>query len=260
MVSKGNDFGSSSVKVIGQTNVLMLTGESSSSLSSGEIWHYFDNELDYPISRVNVDDFDANMLSSYQVIMLPEGEYSMQFDYEELSALQNWVTSGGKVIAFGSALNSLSELFQSSVMLTGALNDDYETNFDLHEHPNITYTKQEREAISSSVIGAIVRCTVDHTNPLAFGYADEYFTLRLNADSYSWIENAQNVVYTDKNPEVISGFVGAEAKKTLDKNLIFGVEQMGNGCIVILADNPLFRGFWENGKLFVANALFMVGR
>jgi len=25
-----------------------------------------------------------------------------------------------------------------------------------------------------------------------------------------------------------------------------------------MIDNPLFRGFWENGKLFFANALFMV--
>ena len=101
---------------------------------------------------------------------------------------------------------------------------------------------------------------MDITNPLSFGYSDEYFTLRLNADSYSWIEGAQNVVYTENNPEVISGFVGADAKDTIDKNLVFGVEQIGNGCIVLLADNPLFRGFWENGKLFVANALFMVGR
>ncbi len=260
MVTKGNDFGSSSVKLIGQTNVLMLTGEPTSSLSSGEIWHYFDNELDYPISRVNIDDFDANILSSYQVIMLPEGDYAMQFNYEELSALQNWITKGGKVIAFGSALNSLAELFHSTILLTDGQAKEKQTPGENHEHPNIPYSKQERASISSSIIGAIIRCKVDITNPLSFGYNDEYFTLRLNGDSYSWIEGAQNVVYTENNPEVISGFVGDDAKNTLDKNLVFGVEQIGNGCIVLLADNPLFRGFWENGKLFVANALFMVGR
>jgi hypothetical protein len=238
----------------------MFTGEVTNSLNTGEIWHYFDNELDFPISRVNVSDFSSSILSNYQVVILPEGDYAMQFDYDELAALQNWVNSGGKVIAFGTALNSLSELFQSSVLLTGALNDNYESNYDLHEHPNINYTKQEREAISSAVSGAIIRCMVDQSNPLAFGYADDYFTLRLSADSYGWIEGAQNVVYTGSNPEVISGFVGADAKKTLDKNLVFGVENMGNGCIVHFADNPLFRGFWEHGKLFVANALFMVGR
>ena len=260
MVSRGNDFGSSTVKLIGKTNVLMFTGDASSSLNSGEIWHYFDNELDFPVSRINVGDFSTEILANFQVIMLPEGDYAMQFDYEELSALQNWVNSGGKVIAFGSALSSLSELFQSSILLANGQSEEKETSSENHEHPNIPYSKQEREAISSAVTGAIIRCKVDTTNPLSFGYSDEYFTLRLSADSYGWIAGAQNVVYTEENPEVISGFVGADAKKTLDKNLVFGVENMGNGCIVHFADNPLFRGFWENGKLVVANALFMVGR
>lgn len=260
MVSKGNDFGSSTVKVIGQTNVLMFTGEETSSLNTGEIWHFFDNELGYPISRVNVNDFSASILSNYQVIMLPEGDYAMQFDYEELSALQNWLTLGGKVIAFGSALNSLSELFQSSILLANEQGEENEKSNENHEHPNIPYSKQEREAISSAVTGAIIRCKVDTSNPLSFGYSDEYFTLRLSADSYDWIDGAQNVVFTEENPEVIAGFVGSDAKNTLSKNLIFGIENIGNGYIIHMADNPLFRGFWENGKLFVANALFMVGR
>jgi hypothetical protein len=33
---------------------------------------------------------------------------------------------------------------------------------------------------------------------------------------------------------------------------------MGEGKIVRMADDPLFRCFWENGKLMFGNALFMV--
>ncbi|MFT6871926.1 MAG: hypothetical protein ACJAVN_000931, partial [Roseivirga sp.] len=35
---------------------------------------------------------------------------------------------------------------------------------------------------------------------------------------------------------------------------------MGRGSMIYFADNPLFRAFWENGKMFVANAIFMVGQ
>jgi len=42
--------------------------------------------------------------------------------------------------------------------------------------------------------------------------------------------------------------------------LVFGVEHKGRGQVVYLIDNPLFRGFWESGKLIFANALFMVGQ
>jgi hypothetical protein len=40
--------------------------------------------------------------------------------------------------------------------------------------------------------------------------------------------------------------------------LIFGVEKAGAGSVIYMVDNPLFRGFWENGKLFFANAVFFV--
>jgi hypothetical protein len=35
------------------------------------------------------------------------------------------------------------------------------------------------------------------------------------------------------------------------------MEEYGRGQVVYMVDNPLFRGFWENGKLFFANAVFM---
>ena len=60
------------------------------------------------------------------------------------------------------------------------------------------------------------------------------------------------------NNEPVSGFAGSEAKKKIAETLIYGTEQMGRGQVIYMVDNPLFRGFWENGKLFFANALFMV--
>jgi len=33
---------------------------------------------------------------------------------------------------------------------------------------------------------------------------------------------------------------------------------MGRGQVIYLIDNPLYRGFWEQGKLLMANALFQV--
>jgi hypothetical protein len=57
----------------------------------------------------------------------------------------------------------------------------------------------------------------------------------------------------------VSGFVGAGAKKKTMDGLIFGVQELGNGSVVYLNDDPLFRSFWENGKLLFSNAVFMVG-
>jgi hypothetical protein len=39
-----------------------------------------------------------------------------------------------------------------------------------------------------------------------------------------------------------------------------GVQPMGRGSIVYFSDNPIFRSFWENGKLLLANAVFLVNQ
>ena len=57
----------------------------------------------------------------------------------------------------------------------------------------------------------------------------------------------------------VSGFAGFKAVDKLENSLVFGVEKKGQGEIVYMVDNPLFRAFWENGKLLFSNAVFLVG-
>ena len=58
----------------------------------------------------------------------------------------------------------------------------------------------------------------------------------------------------------MSGFTGSKLKEQLKDGLVFGVVEMGSGEVVVLSDNPLFRNFWENGKLLFCNAVFLVGQ
>jgi hypothetical protein len=48
--------------------------------------------------------------------------------------------------------------------------------------------------------------------------------------------------------------------KKIENTLVFGVEDKGRGNVIYLTDNPMFRSFWENGKMIFANAVFMVGQ
>jgi hypothetical protein len=42
--------------------------------------------------------------------------------------------------------------------------------------------------------------------------------------------------------------------------LVFGVEDKGKGHVVYMVDNPMFRSFWESGKMIFSNAVFIVGQ
>ena len=171
-----------------------------------------------------------------------------------MKELKSWVKNGGKVIAIGDAVGSFSgkEGFELKENKPAAKEDSAE-NGNLPP-----YNLRERESIKDLITGSIVKTKVDNTHPMAFGYDETYFSLKLSNMSFSLLKEGYNVAYLLENPEIISGFAGSEAIKNIKNSMIFGEEEMGKGSFIYLVDNPLFRAFWENGKLFLVNAIFFV--
>ncbi|WP_256389372.1 hypothetical protein [Mucilaginibacter sp. PPCGB 2223] len=42
--------------------------------------------------------------------------------------------------------------------------------------------------------------------------------------------------------------------------MLFNLQDTGYGNIIYMADDPLFRSFWQNVKVPFSNAVFMVGK
>ena len=251
-VDSGKDFGSYSVKPINKQKVALLSGQGTSSLSFGEIWHFFETELKYPITILNSDYFGRTDFSKYDVIILPNGYYSSVFNKSTLDKLSKWTRSGGTLIALGNALNSFAG--KKGFALEKKKTDDKKD-----DKPNLTpYADQERKSVQNLITGAIFKSKVDTTHPLAFGYKDAYFSLKLGGTSYNYLKNGVNVAYFDKSTKNASGYAGSKAVKNIPESLLFGEEQKGRGSIIYMVDNPLFRSFWDNGKLFLANAVFLL--
>ncbi|MGK0412977.1 MAG: hypothetical protein ACJA1B_001179 [Polaribacter sp.] len=248
----GVDFGSYAVKPINKQKVVLLSGEGTSSLSFGEIWHFFETELNYPVTILNSDYFSETDFSNYDVIILPNGYYNSVLNKTTLDKLTKWTRSGGTLIAIGNALNSFAD--KKGFALTKKKADKQE-----EEVANlIPYAERERKSVKNLITGAIFKSKVDTTHPLGFGYKDEYFSLKLSGTSYNYLKEGVNVAYFNKNTKNISGYAGSEAVKNIPESLLFGEEQKGRGSIIYMVDNPLFRSFWENGKLFLANAVFLL--
>ena len=62
-----------------------------------------------------------------------------------------------------------------------------------------------------------------------------------------------------KKENLVAGFAGSKTKQKLKDGLLFGVQDYGRGDLIYLADDVMFRSFWENGKLMLCNAVFLVG-
>jgi uncharacterized membrane protein len=250
-VDKGNDFGSSTVDMIKKPKVAVLSGKPTSTLQFGEIWHFFEQQLQYPVTILHDSELYATDLEAYDILVLPDGYYKSFLDSDRQKELKKWVRNGGKLIAMGSAVNGLEGKDGFGITTKEIKTDSTKTK------PLSIYDNSEREEIKNTITGAIFKTKLDKTHPLAYGYGDTYFTLKLGSDGFEYLKEG-TVAYLEKDNNPVAGFAGSEAKKKIVETMVFGVEDFGRGQVVYMIDNPLFRGFWENGKLFFANALFMV--
>jgi hypothetical protein len=249
------DIGSPDIKLINNQKVAILSGDGTSSLSYGAIWHFFEQQLHYPLTSINTDNFSSTNLSKYNVLILPNGYYGSVLNDANMKKLKNWVRSGGKVIAIDGALRSFAGKEGFSLKYKSSDTDASNNNV---ENNNLTpYADREREYTNNLITGAIFKTKVDNTHPMAFGYAKDYFSLKLGSSSYNLLESGYNVAHL-KDTKVYSGFAGKNALINLDKTLVFGEERMGSGSFIYMVDNPMFRSFWENGKLFLVNSIFFV--
>ncbi len=250
-VDQGKDFGSSYVSMITPVKVGVLSGDPTSSLRFGEIWHFFEQQLHYPLTVLDGDYIKRTDLSEYDVLILPDGRgYGNFMDESMLKSMKEWVAAGGRLIAMGNAIDAIDGKEGFGIKIKEHKKDTTDLEVDLFEN-------EQRERIKKAITGAIFKTKVDPTHPLAFGYGDTYFTLKLGNDSFDYLESG-TVAYIENNTKPVAGFAGSEAQKIITNSLVFGVENHKRGQVVYMVDNPLFRGFWENGKLFFANALFMI--
>jgi hypothetical protein len=247
-VEKGVDLGSSFIRYIHPPRLMLITGDGVSSEKMGEIWHFFDQQLGYPISLVRYKDFNRTKLGDFDVIIFADGNYD-DFPSERI---QNWVRDGGKLIALEGAVEQLAGKKGFNIKKR-----DADTTKD---KPSVKlYAERNRESLESTVPGAIYKLNLDNTHPLGFGFPGYYYTLKLSDDIYDYLGDGGWNVGTVKKDGYVSGFVGQKSMNKIKNGLLLGVQNMGRGEVVYMVDDPLFRSFWENGKLLFSNAVFMVG-
>jgi hypothetical protein len=254
-VDAGYDFGSGKVSSFRSPRIILITGEGINSGAAGEVWYLFDQELDYPVSLVNQNDWSRINLNDVDVIIMPDGNYRFLADKIQSDAFKSWISKGGRVVAMEGAVLALSRAEFGIKLKKNEDGKKDSSSYDLLKR----FSERERDQVTGSIPGSIFKVDLDNTHPLAFGYPPYYYTLKQDDNIYEFFgEGGWNVGVIKKDNQV-AGFVGTRLKNRLKDGLLFGVQQIGNGSISYFADDVLFRSFWENGKLMFCNAVFLVG-
>jgi hypothetical protein len=253
LVESGKDFGSGYSLLMKKRSIAVMVGENTPSGSAGELWYFFERELNYPVSLVNTADADKADLSKYDIILLPSGSYKKLKD-----TIVDFVKRGGKVIAFENSISIFSG--EKSTALAKAVEakkaEDKTAEKKVKSDDSTLLKKYEyiidrRYSLTDKSTGSISKVKLDNTHPYAFGMGKEWFIIK-RTEGIPYLATGSNIGYiTEKDP--VAGFSGYKFRNKIKNTLVIGSESMGKGEVIYVTDDPYFRAFWKSGRVLLGN-------
>jgi hypothetical protein len=273
LTTRGIDLGSDALRRVRMPRILLVVGGDVSPYEAGEIWHVLDERFGIPVSLVDMDRFSRVNLHVYTHVLLPSGGYSAWGD-STVSRLQRWLRDGGTLLAQGRAISWINSRQLTSVELregregpvsgrdhpTGDVADSSDADESVVSGRR-PFASAEKDHALGLLRGAIFRVNVDRTHPLAYGYSsDQMYVFR---NQRLFLEPARNVYSTpvaylgrQQDAGHFAGYVPASDLDPLADSASVLVQQVGSGRIIIMVDNPNFRGHWYGTTRLFCNALF----
>jgi hypothetical protein len=254
LVDKGKDFGSEYSPLMKKMTVGLLCGEGTSSGAVGELWYFFERELEYPVSLINTASAENVDLNDYDVLLLPSGSYSKLRD-----TIADYTKKGGRTVTFENAISVFAS--DKSTSLFKAIETrkaEQKAAEKKEKSDDLSYLKkfgdERRHLLSERSAGSIYRVMVDTTNPFGFGLGNEWFLMK-RTQSYPFLPSGSNIGYILESKPV-SGFAGYKFQKQIKNTMVIGSENFGKGEVIYITDDPFFRAFWKSGRALLWNVVF----
>lgn len=247
----GIDLGSGNISPIKKIKAAMLIGDGVRSYEAGEVWHLLDTRVGMPITKIPMRNFDRADLDKYTTLVMVSGRYNLSD--KQLDKLKDWTGKGNTLITIGTASKWAIDKKLVNEKLTKPENDSTKTT------TRKPYVDARENIGKESIGGVILKVDLDITHPLAYGYHDQSIPVYKN--NTVWLAPSKNSYATvakyASDPH-IDGFI---TKKNIEEYIkpsaSLLASKIGNGRVVLFADNPNFRGSWYGTNRLFLNALFL---
>ena len=254
LVENGKDIGSDYSPLKTKPKVALISGEGTSSSAVGELWYFFERELNYPLTLIKTGNVKTDDLSDYDVLLITSGTYPALKD-----TIVDYAKRGGKVVVFEKAISIFaSEKSTSLFKAVETRTAEQKAAEKKEKSDDLTLLKkfsdEGRYMLSDQSAGSIYKVTVDTTNPYGFGLGREWFLLK-QEQPYPFLTKGNNIGYILENKPV-SGFAGYKYQKQIKNTMVIGSEPIGKGEVIYLTDDPYFRAFWKSGRPLLWNVVF----
>ncbi len=248
--AKGIDLGSNNIRALEKPKVAILFGQGTNSSEVGELWFLFNQQVDLPVSKIDISNVSRIDWGRYNVLVLAGGNYSA-LDKSTVTKLKSWVEEGNTLITTKNA----SEWAVRQGLTKEKLLVDYKP--DSTQINRYDFIKSNEIEGPKSIEGSIYTADLDITNPLGFGFADRKIYVFRNGNTF--LKPSRNpystVVKYSTNP-LVSGYISKPNLKRISNSAAVVISNAGRGRVILFADNPYFRGYWYGTARLFLNAVF----
>lgn len=245
----GHDLGAADVfRSLSKPKVLLAFEGGLSSYDVGEVWWTLDHNHRMPVTLVEKGELASLDWSQYTHLVLVGGNASLS---EGLTKdVQAWIRNGGTLIATRQG----ALWAQGAIMGRKPEEDEGSDNGP----QRLDFAEQGVRDAEHVIGGAIFATDLDTSHPLGFGYSDRdlpvhrnvTFTLmRPEGDPF-----AVPVQYTDS--PLLTGYASPRRQDEIAGTPSVVAQRMGRGAVILMADNPVFRGTYAGTEKLLMNAIF----
>jgi hypothetical protein len=263
-VRQGMSLGSGRVRALREPRVLLVYDRPGSTYSVGWARYVLEQRYGQRTTAVRASSLGRVILSDYDVIVFPSGNYGSAVSQGLLSRIQAWMGDGGTVITMAESTRWATRaglLATTAERRGGRAADEAPARIATPDQP-IDYLEAitPRDEAPEQTPGAIVRTLLNTDHWLASGTDGEIGVLVEGSRVFTPItlDQGTNVGrYAGVDELVMGGIVWDDAKPQMAHKAFLLHQPVGRGQVIAFAEDPNYRAYTEASQLLFINAVLL---
>lgn len=269
-VEEGVNFGSNNVLHVRPPRIALAWDMPTSGGSAGSTRFVLERQIGYPVTPVRCFQLANADLSSFDVIILPEGSYGAVFNEGTAKRLEDWVRAGGTLIGVGRALDYLTGekvglLATTQENKAAEGEGDKPKKEDAKDGKILTTEDEYRSAIQPKpdrvdrVAGVLLKAQLDPDHWMTAGLEGTVNAMMRGDSIFAPLTLDKGVnaaIFAGPDEIRASGYLWEENRQQLAYKPLVMVQGHGQGLVVGFTADPSFRAYMDGMNVLFLNAVF----
>lgn len=266
----GRDLGATNIfRALEEQRVLLAYDGGLLRYDVGEVWWTLDHQHRMPVTLVEKSRLGSLEWNDYTHLILVGADVSPGEPVDDIldealtEIMLGWVEAGGTLIATRQSAQwaqGAIQIHELSEPNGDEVHGDVQAEAEA-ETERLNYAELSLRDAEHVIGGAIFATDIDITHPLGFGFADRNLPIHRNV-GFTLTRPKDNpyavpVQYEDE--PLLTGYASERQLEEIGGSPSVVARRMKRGTIILMADNPVFRGTYAGSEKLLMNAIFFSG-